>query len=60
MFEFVTDHFPHGGGPRDDVLVEFGVSRQGFVERLREILLQNPPPKGLDESDVAMLLAACS
>ncbi|MFT7021592.1 MAG: hypothetical protein ACJA07_000669 [Rhodococcus sp. (in: high G+C Gram-positive bacteria)] len=60
MREKVTDRFPRGDGPGDDVLGDFGVSRQGFVSRLQEILLQNPPPKGLDHLDVARLIAACS
>ncbi|MDJ0391818.1 hypothetical protein QMK17_00550 [Rhodococcus sp. G-MC3] len=60
MRDYVSDRFPHGDGLSDDVLTEFGVSRQGFVGRLREILLQNPPPEGLDEADVAHLLAVCS
>lgn len=59
MRDHVTDQFPHGDGPGEDVLTEFGVSRQGFVSRLREILLKNPPD-GLDDVDVARVLAACS
>ncbi|ORI18588.1 hypothetical protein [Rhodococcus sp. 1168] len=51
--------FPHVFGPNEDVLTEFGVSRQSFMARLREILLQDPPPKGLDRTDVAALLRVC-
>lgn len=60
MREEATDRFPHGEGPSDDVLTEFGVDRQGFVARLREILLQGPLPEGLDDADVAHVLAVCS
>ncbi len=60
MRDELTDRYSHGSGPTDDVLTHFGVSRQGFVNRLREILLHNPPPKGLDHRDVAYLLAAYS
>lgn len=60
MLDHMTGQFPHGDGPDEDVLVEFGLSRQGFVRRFREILLENPPPTGLDDHDVAVLLAACS
>ncbi|WP_236077450.1 hypothetical protein [Rhodococcus sp. P1Y] len=56
----MTDRFPRGDGPGDAVLTEFGVDRQGFVRRLREILLQNPPPRGLNDADVAALLAVCT
>lgn len=59
MRDHVTGQFPRGAGPAEDVLTEFGVSRQGFVKRLREILLKNPPA-GLDDVDVAHVLAACS
>ncbi|MFC8180074.1 MULTISPECIES: hypothetical protein [Nocardiaceae] len=59
MHDHVTDQFPHGEGPSEDVLTEFGVSRQAFVGRLREILLRNPPA-ALDDVDVARVLAACS
>lgn len=51
--------FQHVFGPTEDVLTEFGVSRQNFMARLREILLQDPPPKGLDRTDVAALLSVC-
>ncbi|AYJ49492.1 hypothetical protein D8W71_15505 [Rhodococcus sp. P1Y] len=60
MRDHVTDRFPRGDGPGDAVLTEFGVDRQGFVRRLREILLQNPPPRGLNDADVAALLAVCT
>lgn len=60
MRDELTDRYSHRSGPADEVLTHFGVSRQGFVDRLREILLDNPPPKGLDDRDVAYLLAACS
>lgn len=59
MRDQVTGQFPRGDGPAEDVLTEFGVSRQGFVGRLREILLNNPPDS-LDDADVACVLAACS
>ena len=59
MRDHVTGQFPHGEGPTEDVLTEFGVSRQGFVRHLREILLKNPPAS-LDDADVAYVLAACS
>lgn len=57
MRNHVTDDFPHG--PDDEVLGEFGVNRESFVSRFREILLENPPD-GLDHGDVATLLAAYS
>lgn len=49
----------HVFAPTEDVLTEFGASRQSFMARLREILLQDPPPKGLDRTDVAALLSVC-
>ncbi|MBY6411034.1 hypothetical protein HQ346_05630 [Rhodococcus sp. BP-252] len=60
MLDLETGQFPHVDGPDDDVLTEFGISREGFVTRLREILLQDSPPEGLHDADVATLLAACS
>lgn len=61
--ETMRDHpavqFPRGSGPGEDVLTDFGVSRPAFVGRLREIMMNNPPV-GLDDVDVARLLAACS
>ncbi|MGA9871365.1 MAG: hypothetical protein WBQ44_09520 [Rhodococcus sp. (in: high G+C Gram-positive bacteria)] len=59
MADNATERFPRGDGLTDDVLTHFGVSRQVFVRRLREILLKNPP-EGLDDVDVAYLLATCS
>jgi hypothetical protein len=38
MLDHVTEQFPHGDGLDDDVLTEFGVSRQVFV------LLTSPNP----------------
>ncbi len=58
MRDHSTDQFPRGHGPRDDVLAEFGVDRQGFLERLRQILLHDPPI-GLDDADVSTLLLTC-
>lgn len=60
MRDEMTGRYSHCSGLAEDVLTDFGVSRQGFVDRLREILLHNPPPKGLDDRDVAYLLAAYS
>jgi hypothetical protein len=59
MRNHVTDQFPHGDGPAEDVLTDFGMTRQAFVRRLREILLQDPPV-GLADDDVAHLLAVCT
>lgn len=60
MRDQTADRFLCGDGPDDDVLAEFGLSRQGFVRRLREILLHGPLPRGLTDADVAVVLAACS
>ncbi|SNS27091.1 hypothetical protein [Rhodococcoides kyotonense] len=55
----MTEQFPHGDWPNEDMLTEFGVSREGFVTRFREILMQYPPT-GLADADVELLLEACS
>lgn len=59
MPDDMTRRYQRGDGPGDEVLTDFGMSRQGFVRRLREILLHNPPT-GLDDRDVQYLLAAYS
>lgn len=51
------DPFPTGSGLADDVLADFGIDLDGFVDRMCQILMGDAPPNGLDNADARALLA---
>ena len=58
MVDFAQRWMRFGGGPDEEILVEFGLAPRQFFRRLHDIL-QTAPPTHIDESAVAGLLQLC-
>jgi hypothetical protein len=40
---FAISWLPYGGGPDDEILVNFGLSKQSYLDRLRDVVDRQRP-----------------
>jgi hypothetical protein len=59
MVNFALRWLPYGGGPAEDIIVEFGLSSREFFTRLDAVLRGPACPSRLDSNAVAALLEVC-
>ena len=59
MVAFALRWMPYGGGPAEEILVDFGIAPRTYFTRLHELLTDSASPVELEQTRIDALLEVC-